>query len=68
MRLTEINIYGVYISPYVVVLLAVWAFAFALRLALIRLGILAHAWHPALLMFSIFVAAFSMAVLATAAP
>ena len=68
MELTELNIFGVYISPYAALLLAVWAFVFALRLALTRVGVLVHAWHPALLMFSIFVAAFSMAVLVTAAP
>jgi hypothetical protein len=65
MALTEINIFGVLISPYAVILFATWGSTFALRLLLTHFGILAHAWNPALLMFAAFVAIFSSAVLLT---
>ncbi len=63
MAFTEIDVFGVYVSPYALVLLATWAFTFAFRVVLTRLDLLVHAWNPALLMFAIFVAAFSSAVL-----
>ncbi len=67
MVLTEIGVFGVYISPYALILLVAWAFTFALRILLTRVDLLLHAWNPALLMFAIFVAAFSSAVLLAAA-
>lgn len=67
MALTEIDVFGVYVSPYALILLATWAFTFALRIVLTRLGPLMHAWNPALLMFAIFVATFSFLVLFVAA-
>ncbi len=63
MPLTEIDLFGIYISPYAPILLAAWAFTFVLRVVLTRLDILVHAWNPALLMFAIFVAIFSSMVL-----
>ena len=67
MLLTEIDLFGIYISPYAVILLSAWAFTFALRIVLARLDLLVHAWNPALLMFAIFVAVFSSAVLLASA-
>ena len=68
MTLTEVDVFGVFISPYAAILLAVWASVFALRLVLTRTGVLVHAWHPALLMFSIFVMTLSAAVLLAISP
>ena len=67
MALTEINVLGIYMSPYALILLAAWALTFALRTLFTRMDLLLHAWNPALLMFAIFVAAFSSAVLLAAA-
>lgn len=61
--LTEVDLFGVYVSPYAVILVAVWASVLALRTMLARLGVLRRAWHPALLTFSMSVSAFSLAVL-----
>ena len=63
MVLTEINVFGVYISPYALILFAAWVFTFVLRVLLTRLDLLAKAWNPALLMLAIFIAIFSSAVL-----
>lgn len=64
--LTEVNLFGVYVSPYAVILAAAWASVLLLRVVLTRLGILRRAWHPALLMFSVSVGACSLAVLLAA--
>ena len=61
--MTEINVYGVYVSPYAAMLLAAWASTFILRMVLSRYGLLAHAYNPALLMFAVFAATFSFLVL-----
>lgn len=61
--LTEVDLFGVCVSPFAVILVAAWASVFALRVVLTRSGILRHAWHPALLMFSVSVSAFPLAVL-----
>lgn len=65
--LTEVDLFGVYVSPYVIILLACWALVFLLRLLLTRLGVLAQAWHPALLVFAVFTAVFSASVLVATA-
>ena len=67
MAFTEIDVFGIYVSPYAFILLAAWAFTFVLRVLLTRMDLLLHAWNPALLMFAIFVAVFSSAVLLAAA-
>ena len=63
MLLTEVDVFGVYISPYVLILGASWGAVFVLRVVLTRLGVLRHAWHPALLIVSVFVAVFSLAAM-----
>ncbi len=63
MALTEVNVFGVYVSPWAIVLLIVWGSVFLLRALLTRLSLLRLVWHPALLMFSVFVSVFSMVVL-----
>ena len=63
MVLTEVDVLGVFVSPYALILVASWAAVFVLRLGLTRLGVLRHAWHPALLIFSVFVGLFSTVAL-----
>lgn len=68
MALTEIDLFGVYISPYAVILAAAWLLVFAARLVLSHLGALVHAWNPVLLVFAAFVAVFSSAVIVATSP
>ncbi len=51
MRYTEIDIYGIYISPFVPMMLAAWLITIGLRAIGDRSGLLTYVWHPALFVF-----------------
>jgi hypothetical protein len=53
MRFTEINLFGVYVAPISVMLVAAWFVTIALRRVAARFGLLRHVWHPALFVFCI---------------
>jgi hypothetical protein len=55
MRFAEINLFGVYVAPISVMLVAAWVVTVGLRRAVARFGLLNHVWHPALFVLSIFV-------------
>jgi protein AaeX len=63
MRFTEINLFGVYVAPISVMLVAAWTITVALRRVSARFGLLRHVWHPALFVFSIFAAVLSAIIL-----
>jgi hypothetical protein len=64
MRFIEINLFGVYIAPISVMLLAAWLVTIGLRRAIARFGLLNHVWHPALFVLSIYVMILSAITLA----
>jgi protein AaeX len=41
-RFTEINLFGVYVVPISVMMIAAWVVTISLR----RFGVLRHVWHP----------------------
>ncbi|HML09864.1 MAG TPA: DUF1656 domain-containing protein [Stellaceae bacterium] len=55
MRFTEINLFGVYVAPISVMIVAAWVITIALRRVVARFGLLRHVWHPALFVLSIYV-------------
>ena len=63
MRFTEINLFGVYVAPISVTMVAVWAFTIGLRRFAARFGLLRCVWHPALFVFAIYMIALSSIVL-----
>jgi hypothetical protein len=63
MRLSEINLSGVYVAPLSVVIVAVWIGTVVLRRAADRFGLLRDVWHPALFIFSVYVILLSLIVL-----
>jgi len=63
MRFTEINLFGVYVAPISVMLVAAWFVTIALRRVAARFGLLHHVWHPALFVFAIYVIVLSSIVL-----
>ena len=63
MRFTEINLFGVYVAPISVMLVAAWFITIALRRVAARFGLLRHVWHPALFVFAIYVIVLSSIVL-----
>ena len=66
MRFTEIDLFGVYVAPMSVMLLAAWIITIALRRVASRFGLLRHVWHPALFIFAIFMIVLSSISLAIA--
>jgi protein AaeX len=49
-RFTEINLFGVYIAPIWVMMVAVWVVTVGLRRFAARFGVLRHVWHSAVYM------------------
>ena len=63
MRFTEIDLFGVYVSPFAAMMLvAAGATALLLRV-LDRLGLTRNVWHPALFDAALYVIVLSLAVL-----
>ena len=54
MRFTEINLFGVYVAPISVMIVAAWAITIGLRRFAARFGLLRYVWHPARCSFSPF--------------
>jgi protein AaeX len=66
MRFTEINLFGVYVAPISVMLVAAWIVTIALRRFAARFGLLRHVWHPALFVFAVYLILLSSMVLLAA--
>jgi hypothetical protein len=54
MRYNEVDVLGVLVSPLAPMLLLAWLALLPLRWLLIRTGVLARAWHPALLVLGLY--------------
>jgi hypothetical protein len=67
MRFTEINLFGVYLAPMSVMLVAAWVVTIGLRRIAARFGLLRHVWHPALFVFAVYMIVLSSIVLGLAA-
>ncbi|MBV8504327.1 MAG: DUF1656 domain-containing protein [Alphaproteobacteria bacterium] len=67
MRFTEINLFGVYVAPISVMMIAAWVITIGLRRFVARFGLLRHVWHPAVFVFAIYMIVLSTLVLAFAA-
>jgi protein AaeX len=63
MRFTDINLFGVYVAPISLMMVAAWLILVALRRVADRFGLLRHVWHPALFVFSIYMILLSSIVL-----
>ena len=66
MRFVEINVFGVYIAPMALMLIAAWLILTPLRRVASRYGLLRHVWHPALVVFSVYMIVLSCIVLLVA--
>jgi protein AaeX len=63
MRFTEIDIFGVYVAPIALMMVAAWVVTIGLRRIADHFGWLDHVWHPALFVFSVYVMVLSSLVL-----
>jgi protein AaeX len=66
MRFTEIDVFGVYVAPIALMLLAAWMVVIALRRVAVRFGVLRHVWHPALFVAAVYLIVLSSMVLVAA--
>ena len=67
MKFTEINLFGVYVAPISLIMVAAWVVTISLRRFAARFGLLRYVWHPSLFVFSVYVIVLSTMVLAIAA-
>jgi protein AaeX len=63
MSFTEINLFGVYVAPISLMIVATWLLMLPVRWAAVRTGLLRHVWHPALFEFAIYMILLSSIVL-----
>ena len=63
MRFTEIDLFGVYVAPISLMMVAAWIVTVGLRRFADRFGWLRHVWHPALFVFAVYIAVLSSIVL-----
>jgi hypothetical protein len=66
LKFVEINLLGVYVAPISLLMVAAWLVTVALRRVATRFGLLAHVWHPALFVFTVYIIVLSSIVLVTA--
>ena len=67
MRFTEISLFGVYVAPMSLMMVAAWVVTIGLRLLAARFGLMRYVWHPALFVFAVYMIVLSSIVLAVAA-
>jgi hypothetical protein len=63
MNFIEVDLYGVYVAPISVMMVAAWVVLIALRRAAAHFGLLRYVWHPALFVFSVYLILLSSLVL-----
>ena len=66
MKFVEVNLLGVYVAPISLMIVAAWFVTMFLRRVAGRFGLLAHVWHPALFVFTVYIIALSSIVLVIA--
>jgi hypothetical protein len=66
-RFTEINLFGVYVAPMSLMMVAAWVVTISLRRFAARFGLLRYVWHPSLFVFAVYMIVLSSMVLAVAA-
>ena len=67
MSFTEINLFGVYVAPMSVMMVAAWVVTISLRRFAARFGLLRYVWHPSLFVFAVYMIVLSSMVLVIAA-
>jgi len=66
MRFADIDLFGVYVAPMSLMMVAAWIVTIALRRVAGRFGLLGHVWHPALFVFAVYMIVLSSITLAVA--
>ena len=66
MGFTEVDLFGVYVAPMSVMVVAAWLITIGLRRLAVRFGLLRHVWHPAMFVFALYMIVLSSMTLAVA--
>ena len=66
MKFFEIDLFGVYVAPISLLMVAAWFVTVGLRWAVAPYDLLRHVWHPALFGFAVYVIVLSSMVLVIA--
>lgn len=66
MKFVEVDVFGVYVAPISLLLIAAWLVVIVLQRAAGRFHLLDRVWHPALFVFSIYMIVLSSMVLVIA--
>ena len=66
MRFVEISLFGVYVAPISVMMLAAWIVLIALRRVANHFGLLRRVWSPALFVLAVYTIVLSSIVLIVA--
>jgi protein AaeX len=66
MRFTEIDVFGVYVAPMSLMMVAAWLVTITLRRIAVRFGLLRYVWHPALFVFAVYIIVLSSITLIVA--
>ena len=67
MRFSEIDLFGVFVSPMALILVAGWLILMVLRRVADRTGLWRRVWHPALASLSVYVMILSAILVGAAA-
>ena len=62
-RFAEINLFGVYVAPISLMMVAAWLIVIGLRRFAAHFGLLRYVWHPALFVFGVYMIVLSSIVL-----
>jgi protein AaeX len=65
-RFMEIDLFGVYIAPMSLLMVAAWLVTIALRRVADHFGLLSYVWHPALFVFAVYIIVLSSMTLLVA--
>jgi hypothetical protein len=63
MSFAEIDLFGVYVAPISLAMVAAWLVTIALRRLASRSGMLRYVWHPALFVFAVYIIVLSSWIL-----
>jgi protein AaeX len=55
MKFAEIDLFGVYVAPISLLMVVAWVVTIGLRRLAVQVGLPRWVWHPALLVFAIYV-------------
>jgi hypothetical protein len=55
MRFAEVDLFGVYVAPISLLMMLAWVVTIGLRRLAVQVGLFRWVWHPALLVFAIYV-------------